>query len=88
MKYVILFVAAMFLSGCAALGNKDYKTYTETVKSTSKDQVILQAACLAFATEAIKSADPTARALAIATGTEKCKVEPVKVEPPKKGWFN
>lgn len=87
MKYLLLIIAAAFLSGCAVLGDKDYKTYTETVKSTSKDQVVLQAACLAFATEGVKSADPATRALAMATGTEKCKTEPVKVEPPKRGLF-
>lgn len=86
MKYVFLTIASVFfLSGCAVLGDKDYKTYTDAVKATSKDQVVLQAACLAFATEGVKSSDPATRALAMATGTEKCKIDPVKVEPPKRG---
>jgi len=86
MKYAIAILALVLLPGCALLGNKDYTNYVEASKSVSKDNTVAQTACFNTVTEIAKSGDAGAKVGAIALA-EKCKSDPVKVEPPKKGWF-
>lgn len=86
MKYIALFFAFLFLSGCSVLGTKDYTNYVEASKSVSKDNTIAQTACFNAVTEIAKSGDAGAKVGAIALA-EKCKSAPVTVEAPKKGWF-
>ena len=85
-KYAIAILFTTFLPGCAVLSNKDYTNYVESAKSISKDNTIAQTACFNTVTEIAKTGDAGAKVGAIALA-EKCKSEPVKVEPPKKGWF-
>jgi len=86
MKYAIAILSLMLLSGCAFLGSKDYTNYVESAKSISKDNTVAQTACFNTVSEIAKSGDAGAKVGAIALA-EKCKSDPVKVEPPKKGWF-
>lgn len=87
MKYLLIIPAVVLLSGCAALGNKDYANYVESSKSISKDNTVSQTACYAAVSEIAKNGDNAAKVSAIALA-DKCKNETVRIIPPKQGLFN
>jgi hydroxylamine reductase (hybrid-cluster protein) len=86
MKYAIVILAAVFLSGCSVLSNKDYTNYVEAVKSVSKDATVASAACANAKAEIAKAGTEAAKTAAILE-VDKCLIAPQKIEPPKKGWF-
>jgi len=83
MKYIAFFITAFFLTGCSALSTKDYQLYVDSAKSISKDNTVAQTACWNAVTEIAKGGDNGAKVGAI-TLADRCKNEPIKVEPPKK----
>jgi uncharacterized lipoprotein YmbA len=83
MKFLVIGLA-FILSGCASISNE--QLYYEASKSISKDQTMSQTACWSAISEIAKSNDTTVRISAIALA-EKCKVEPVKLQAPKKSWL-
>ena len=83
MKYIAIMFAAFLLTGCSALSTKDYQMYVDSAKSISKDNTVAQTACWNAVTEIAKNGDNGAKVGAIALA-DRCKNEPIKVEPPKK----
>ena len=86
MKYTLILIASISLSGCAYLGPKDYSQYVESAKAISKDNTMAQTACWSAIAEIAKSGDSGAKVGAIALA-EKCKNEPTKLQAPKKNWL-
>jgi hypothetical protein len=86
MKIPLVVLLVCLLSGCAAMGNKDYSQYVDSAKAISKDNTMAQTACWSAVAEIAKSGDNSAKVGAIALA-EKCKNEPVKIEAPRKGWL-
>ena len=84
---LVLLFAVTALSGCAYLSTNDYTNYVETAKSISRDNTVSQTACWNAIAEIAKSGDPGAKVGAIALA-DRCKNEPVKLAPPKKGWLS
>lgn len=86
MKTSIISLAIMSttLVGCASTNTN--QLYYDATKSVSKDQTITQSACWATVGEIAKNPDPAAKMVALSLA-EKCRVEPVKITPPKKSWL-
>lgn len=82
MKLVIIGLSAVLLTGCAT---RD-QMYYDASKAISKDATVASSACFASVTEIAKGGDNTAKTAAIALA-EKCKVEPSRVEAPKRNIF-
>lgn len=82
MKYSLITVLVVLLSGCAYLGPKDYGQYVESAKAISKDNTVAQTACWNAISEIAKGGDQGAKVGAIALA-EKCKTEPTKLQAPK-----
>ena len=85
MKSLIVVGLAVALTGCSAIAVKD-QMYYDASKSISKDQTMAQAACWTAIGEIAKGGDNFAKVGAIALA-EKCKVEAIKIEAPKKSWY-
>lgn len=68
------------LAGCASTTQQ---LYYDTAKSISKDMTMSQTACWAAISEIAKNGDNATKISAIAL-SEKCKVESIKLEPPKR----
>jgi hypothetical protein len=81
MRYVMIMLISLLLASCATTSKE--QLYYDTAKSISKDTTISQAACFAAVTEIAKGGDTGVRVGAIALA-EKCKVETIKIEAPKK----
>lgn len=84
MKMFTILIVCALLSGCSTT-SKD-QVYYDTAKSISKDSTVSQTACWTAIAEIAKGGDNSAKVGAIALA-EKCKNEPVKIEPPKKNWL-
>lgn len=81
MKYTMIILISIFLASCASTSKE--QLYYDTAKSISKDSTISTAACFAAVTEIAKGGETGVRVGAIALA-EKCKVETIKIEAPKK----
>lgn len=86
MKILTITMCALFLSGCAYIGPKDYANYVESSKAISKDNTVAQTACWSAIAEIAKGGDAGTKVGAIALA-EKCKNSPTKIEAPKKNWL-
>jgi uncharacterized lipoprotein YajG len=84
MKYLILALTCLTLTGCAT-ASKD-QLYYDTAKSISKDNTMSQTACWSAVTEIAKGGDNSAKVGAIALA-DRCKNETVKIEAPKRNWM-
>lgn len=82
MKALSSTILCFFLVGCAT----NNQLYYETAKTISKDITVSQTACWAAVTEIAKNADTSTKIAAISL-SEKCKVEPMKLESPKRNIF-
>lgn len=87
MKYLIVGISVLLLSGCSALSTRDYQHYVDSSKSISKDNTVAQTACWNAVTEIAKGGDNSAKVGAIALA-EKCKNETVRLEAPRKSLFS
>jgi hypothetical protein len=85
MKSIIIVGSLLALTGCGAIAVKD-QMYYDASKSISKDQTMAQTACWTAISDIAKGGDNAAKVGAIALA-EKCKVDAVKVEAPKKAWY-
>lgn len=81
MRYLMLVLISLLLTSCATTTSD--QLYYDTAKSISKDTTISQAACFAAVTEIAKGGDTGVKIGAISLA-EKCKVETIKIEAPKK----
>lgn len=79
MKIIIL-SSALLLASCSTTKEQ---MYYDTAKSISRDTTVTQSACFAAVTEIAKGGETGVRVGAIALA-EKCKVETIKIEAPKK----
>jgi hypothetical protein len=86
MKLLLIPVVVLALTGCSALGSKDYSNYVESSKAISKDNTMSQTACYAAVAEIAKNGDNAAKVSAIALA-DKCKNPAVTVVPPKPSLF-
>lgn len=84
MKLVIL-TLAFLISGCAATSN-NYTLYLEQTSRLAASQNAAEAACLLVIAEGIKTSDANNKAL-LASQIDKCRKDPIKIEPPKKNWL-
>jgi hypothetical protein len=85
MKYAIAILSLAFLPGCALLKN-DYTTYVDGSKAVSKDAAMTSIKCMDIQAEIAKTADAGGK-VAGGQNVNNCIVPPLKIEPPKKGWF-
>lgn len=67
------------LTGCATIDSQ----YYDAARAVSKDLTMIQTACFATITEIAKSGDNNTKITAINL-LEKCKVETIKIEVPKR----
>lgn len=87
-KTMLLVSSVILLSGCSALGTKDYAVYVEAQKSLSRDNTVNETAKVNALIEMTKSADPAVRATGIMLlqqlqqGSKK-----IDIEPPKKNML-
>lgn len=77
-------ILCVFLTGCATVNDQ---LYYDTARALSKDATVTQTACWAAVTEIAKNADSPTKMVAISL-SEKCKVEPIKLENPKRSILN
>lgn len=84
MKLTLLTIA-LALSGCAATSGH-YSQYLEQTTKLAASQNAAEAACLLVIAEGIKTADANNKAL-LASQIDKCRKEPIKIEPPKRNWL-
>lgn len=82
MKYCVV-LCAVFLTGCST--NKE-QLYYDAAKSMSRDVTVTQTACWAAVGEIGKSGDSSVKIAAIALA-ERCRVESIKIEPPRRNWL-
>ena len=83
MKYLVLAIACLALTGCAT--SKD-QMYYDTAKAISKDNTMSQTACWSAIAEIAKGGDNAAKVGAIALA-DRCKNETVKIDSPKRNWL-
>ncbi len=83
MKSAIITLACL-LTGCAT--SNQYSQYLEQTNRLAASQNAAEAACLLVIAEGIKTADANSKALLV-TQIDKCRKEPIKLEPPKKNWL-
>lgn len=83
MKALNSSILLLLLTGCSTFNDK---LYYETVRAISKDMTMIQTACLAAITEISKDVDSTIKLNAFNL-SEKCKIEPIKLESPKRNIF-
>ena len=84
--FTLLFV--LLLTGCGALGTKDYSTYVEAQKAISKDNTVNETSKVTALVEMTKSADPAVRATGIMLLQQlQQSSKVISVEPPKKNWL-
>ena len=87
MKFIAVLIVLM-LSGCGALGTKDYTTYVEAQKAISKDNTVNETSKVTALVEMTKSADPAVRATGIMLLQQlQQSSKVIAVEPPKKNWL-
>jgi hypothetical protein len=72
---------SLLLTGCATT-DPAYLQYLEQTSRLAASQNAAEAACLLVIAEGIKSGDNATKAI-IATQIDKCRKEPIKIEPPK-----
>jgi hypothetical protein len=73
------------LTGCVTTSGQ-YSQYLEQTNRLAASQNAAEAACLLVIAEGIKTADPNGKALLVSQ-IDKCRKEPIKLEPPKKNWL-
>lgn len=82
---LILLAIALALSGCATTSGH-YSLYLEQTSRLAASQNAAEAACLLVIAEGIKTADANNKAM-LASQIDKCRKDPIKIEPPKKNWL-
>lgn len=83
MKYYTIIFAAL-LSGCAS-APVGYVQYLEQTSKLVAGQNAAEAACLLVIAEGMKTSDASSKAV-LASQIDKCRKEPIKLEPPK-NWL-
>lgn len=79
MKKIILI--SLLLTGCSTIPS-GYLEYLEQTSKLAASQNAAEAACLLVIAEGIKNGDNATKAI-IASQIDKCRKEPIKIEPPK-----
>jgi PBP1b-binding outer membrane lipoprotein LpoB len=79
MKRAILI--SLLLTGCSTVPN-GYLEYLEQTSKLAASQNAAEAACLLVIAEGIKNGDNATKAI-IASQIDKCRKDPIKIEPPK-----
>lgn len=85
MKAIMIAMLLAALTGCSVFTAKD-QMYYDTSKALSRDQTVAQSACWGAIGEIAKGSSDSVKIGAI-TLAEKCKSEPVTVQPPIKNWY-
>jgi hypothetical protein len=75
-----LFLIPLLLTGCASIP-PGYLEYLEQTNKLIASQNAAEAACLLVIAEGIKTGDPATKAI-MASQIDKCRKEPIKLNPP------
>lgn len=76
-----LLLITLLLTGCSSMP-PGYLEYLEQTSRLAASQNAAEAACLLVMAEGIKNGDSSTKAI-IASQIDKCRKEPIKIEPPK-----
>lgn len=85
MKSIIICVS-LILTGCSTVP-AGYNQYLEQTSKLAASQNAAEAACLLVIAEGMKTGDASSKAV-LASQIDKCRKDPIKIEPPKNwlGW--
>jgi len=83
-KLILVFISAIS-TGCAT--SNSYQLYVEQTTKLQQANSMTEAACLMVLAEAVKDANDLFKT-SIISHLDRCKKEPVKLNPPTKNWLD